>query len=641
MSHRELANRLMEMTVRLEGEQIRNSKLETRVRELEWRLKENEEEIMKLKKAQEPQAQRDPPMNRTRGKAILPEPLSEPGATTATKIAKSPSTVDLVTRAIHRHDFLQGLDPDQAARVIECMTLSERRRGETVISEGEPGNDMFIVVDGELQVTKIGMPVRRLERGTLFGELAILYDCKRTATVQAITDVRLLCLSRSTFRTIRTLESQKRRELMISFLKSAKTLHLLSDAQLSHVFDCMEEKYFSDKESIVMEGEEGNTFYVIFRGRVQVTQKVEGAEKDIRMLQPGDHFGELALIRNIRRTATCTAVGNVTCLILDGEIFSETIPLDHIELPESVDGFAQTILVERESSVHEAQAEPEVTRLQLSDFTAVCFNDGEPVTLGIGAFARVELVTNGKRNYAMKKISKKSIMKMQQKRHIQSERKILEEVSCSFIIKLYAVFKDSTHIYFLLEFCEGGELWSKLREIGRFDNMTAVFCCGCVLEALTYLHGHLIVYRDLKPENLLLDHRGYVKLGDFGFACHLLRGEHTYSFCGTPEYLAPEVLKHEGHDFSVDFWAMGILIFELLTGLFRPGHRLGNRKNGIMDIKRNTWFRDIDWSKLKQGQLVAPTLRFVRRGAPYANFQRLLGDRADGEEESAALDDHL
>uniref|UniRef100_A0A8C4N3U3 Protein kinase cGMP-dependent 3 n=1 Tax=Eptatretus burgeri TaxID=7764 RepID=A0A8C4N3U3_EPTBU len=566
-SHRELANRLMEMTVRLEGEQTRNSKLEARVRELERRLKENEEEFMKMKKAhEEQQTQRDPPMNRTRGKAILPEPLSEPSATTAQKIAKSPSTVGLINRAIQRHDFLQGLDPEQAARIIECMTMSERPRGETIISEGDAGNAMFILVEGELQVSKNGMPVRRLERGTLFGELAILYDCTRTATVQAITDVRLLCLSRSTFRTIRTIESQKRRELMISFLKSAKTLHHLSDAELSHVFDCMEEKYFSNGESIVIEGDEGNTFYVILRGRVQVTQKVEGVEKEIRVLQHGDHFGELALIRHIRRTATCTAVENVTCLILDGEIFSETIPLDHIELPESVDGFAQTILVERESSVPEVQAEPEVTRLQLSDFTAICFSDGEPVTLGIGAFARVELVTNGKQNYAMKKISKKFLKKMQQQRHIQSERKILEEVCCSFIIKMYAVFKDASHIYFLLEFCEGGELWSKLRENGRFDNMTAVFCCGCVLEALTYLHGHLIVYRDLKPENLLLDHRGYIKLADFGFACHLLRGERTYSFCGTPEYLAPEVLKNEGHDFSVDFWAMGILIFELLTG---------------------------------------------------------------------------
>ncbi|EMP37923.1 cGMP-dependent protein kinase 2 [Chelonia mydas] len=104
-----------------------------------------------------------------------------------------------------------------------------------------------------------------------------------------------------------------------------------------------------------------------------------------------------------------------------------------------------------------------------------------------------------------------------------------------------------------------------LPEPGRrcLEEEVAVFCSACVVEGLDYLHGNGIIYRDLKPENLMLDKQGYIKLVDFGFAKELARGEKTYSFCGTPEYLAPEILRHEGHDFAVDFWMMGILIFEI------------------------------------------------------------------------------
>ncbi|KAL1459722.1 hypothetical protein WDU94_011678 [Cyamophila willieti] len=120
----------------------------------------------------------------------------------------------------------------------------------------------------------------------------------------------------------------------------------------------------------------------------------------------------------------------------------------------------------------------------------------------------------------------------------------------------------------LLEACLGGEVWTILRERTCFDDNAASFITACVIEALEYLHTRGIVFRDLKPENLLLDHRGYVKLVDFGFSKHLGHsGCKTWTFCGTPEYVAPEIIKNRGHDRAVDYWALGILMHELLTGM--------------------------------------------------------------------------
>ena len=117
-----------------------------------------------------------------------------------------------------------------------------------------------------------------------------------------------------------------------------------------------------------------------------------------------------------------------------------------------------------------------------------------------------------------------------------------------------------------MESCLGGELFSILRQKRRFDDSTSRFYTACVVEAFDYLHSRGIVYRDLKPENLLLDTRGYAKLVDFGFAKKLEAGAKTSTFCGTPAYLAPEVIEFKGHNIRVDLWYLGVLIFELLTG---------------------------------------------------------------------------
>jgi cGMP-dependent protein kinase 1 len=163
-------------------------------------------------------------------------------------------------------------------------------------------------------------------------------------------------------------------------------------------------------------------------------------------------------------------------------------------------------------------------------------------TLGVGGFGRVELVRNSRdlRTYALKILKKQHIIQTKQQDHVLNERSIMIEARSNFICRMYKTFKDKKYLYLLLEACLGGELWSLLRDKGSFDEHETKFYTGCVMEALLYLHSKGIVYRDLKPENIILNAKGYCKLVDFGFAKKVGSGKKTWTFCGTPEYVAPE-----------------------------------------------------------------------------------------------------
>lgn len=163
---------------------------------------------------------------------------------------------------------------------------------------------------------------------------------------------------------------------------------------------------------------------------------------------------------------------------------------------------------------------------------------------------------------------RRTVIKLKQIDHVRHEREILGEVSGHpFITNLLASFSDHDFLYLLLDYVPGGELFSYLRKFRRFDEGMARFYAAEIVLVLEYLHEQQggVAYRDLKPENLLLDEEGHIKLVDFGFAKRLGSTE-TYTLCGTPEYLAPEVIHNKGHTTAVDWWALGILIYEFLTG---------------------------------------------------------------------------
>ncbi|BFZ00977.1 hypothetical protein BsWGS_04016 [Bradybaena similaris] len=156
------------------------------------------------------------------------------------------------------------------------------------------------------------------------------------------------------------------------------------------------------------------------------------------------------------------------------------------------------------------------------------------------------------------------VIKLKQEDHIMSEKQILASICHPFLVNLLWSHKDDTFLYMLMEYVPGGELFSYLRNMGRFGSLAGNFYASEIIVALEYLHAKSIVYRDLKPENLLLDREGHLKITDFGFA--KVVEDRTWTLCGTPEYLAPEIILSKGHNKAVDWWSLGVLIYEMLAG---------------------------------------------------------------------------
>ncbi|KAJ3324599.1 camp-dependent protein kinase catalytic subunit [Boothiomyces sp. JEL0866] len=280
-------------------------------------------------------------------------------------------------------------------------------------------------------------------------------------------------------------------------------------------------------------------------------------------------------------------------------------------------------------------------------------------TLGTGSFGRVHLVKykpTGK-HYAMKVLKKAEIIKLRQVEHTMNEKNILEQLDFPFLVKILGTFQDSNNLYLVLEYVQGGELFTYLRKSGRFPNHVARFYAAEVVMAFEYLHGKDIIYRDLKPENLLIDHLGHIKITDFGFAKFV--PDVTWTLCGTPDYLAPEIIQSKGYGRAVDWWALGILIYEMIAGhppfydedhfklyekilgckLRFPSHfdplakdlvkrllspdlskRFGNLKDGVQDIKHHKWFAGVDWDKLKNLEIPSPYVPKLSHEGDTSNF---------------------
>jgi len=248
--------------------------------------------------------------------------------------------------------------------------------------------------------------------------------------------------------------------------------------------------------------------------------------------------------------------------------------------------------------------------------------------LGKGSYGKVMLVRHKSEAtvFAMKMLRKDNVVKRNQVEHTKTERSVLEAVSHPFIVNLHYAFQTPKKLYIVLEYCAGGELFFHLSRAGRFSEGRCKFYASEIFLALEYLHSLSIIYRDLKPENLLLDTDGHAKVTDFGLSKEGIQDNvSARTMCGTPEYLAPEILDKRGHGKAVDWYSLGALIYEMLTGL--PPYYTRDREKLFERIRRG---------ELSYPSYVTSEAKSLLQALLFADPNRRLGGGpGDGEEVKA------
>jgi len=370
---------------------------------------------------------------------------------------KTPETINLLQAALAENVLFRELQPEHRNKIIAEMWKSDVKAGVRAITQGELGDLVYIIESGLFYVYVNQKFVATRGTGQVFGELALMYNSPRAATVLAAQNSTVWVIDRFSYRRIVTDLSRERFHLYIGFLKNVELLAPLAEYERKKIAEALEEVNFNAGEVIFRQGEEGDTMYIVYSGEVQVSKLTGEEETVLATYTAGGYFGERALLKNEARAATARAKTNCQVLKIDRNAFSLLLgPLEEIML-KKVSSEENNVVVPVQKKQAPVRQLLDIPFSQLKHYA----------TLGKGSFGYVSLVVDEKTKttYALKAVSKTQIVQTGQQGHVMSEKRAMMLFEHPFLIKLFQTYKDDQRLFFLLEPVLGGELFTILREL--------------------------------------------------------------------------------------------------------------------------------------------------------------------------------
>jgi protein kinase A len=702
---------------------------------------------------------------------IYAKPLSHIEEYVAPSYPKSEAGTQFLKNVLSENFIFGGLDNEEVMLIINAMHRYKFDPEEVIIKQGDKGDYFYVVKEGWVKFFVDGRQVGEASNGVSFGELALLYNSPRAATVIAATDCYTYRLDQHTFRTLLAKNKNQEEKNRVELLRHVEIFQDIEMATLNKISEAMTQLVVHNGTKIISKGDDGSVFYIIKDGQVLISDIGFGDVKyEDHVLKTGQVFGERALITGEKRAANATSVGKCTLLCISKATFENivgslegvihltakkralnsvpifaNIDLKDFEIDRLIKMMTRLTFRKGRTLLEEGNYVTNIRRgiylinegeitltssngleriLRMGDFfgddmlhddpnftaaftvtvttdvtcdvltvDAISFalgglhrlhslsvrklNLDKSITstrfhkvtiLGAGTFGKVWLVIDNINNtpYALKIQNKRELIESEQMYGVIREKNLMESLNHPFVAKLINAYQDEMNLYMVMKFVQGGELFNVIHT-DKSDGVpedSARFYAANIYDGLMHLHERHILYRDLKPENVLIDSEdGYCILIDLGFAKEVT--DKTYTFCGTPLYLAPEIILSHGYDKSVDNWSFGVLIFEMITGyspfyapnidqmtvfkrilngaysfpsapefeasievvdvikrilVLNPSFRLGSLAGGNYDIREHPWLASLPASQMITKQIKAPWKPQTKSPMDASNF---------------------
>eukprot|EP00750_Incisomonas_marina_P006115 INCI14328.2.p1 GENE.INCI14328.2~~INCI14328.2.p1 ORF type:complete len:691 (-),score=99.74 INCI14328.2:576-2468(-) len=520
-------------------------------------------------------------------------------AMSAYVVPKSAESRRVILVELRKHFVVQQLPEDVHERLADAMFLAEARPGQLVVQQGDVGTRFYVLEDGVIDVVVDGIQMSRITGPGSFGEMALLHDAPRAATLRAAEACRLWCVERDVFRNFVALQAVEAASDKLRLLRKVDILQPLTMPQMAAVAEAVTQQSFAKGEDIIRQGDpDAKHFYIVISGSVDVL--VDGHKQ--ASLGEGQFFGERALLVEEPRNATCRCSTAVQCYVLNRHHFESILgslqSLREISSQREAANHDSANVSGKVLNAHTQQTPKERVEKAApagggGDRPRACKNLDEVLggldetielrhlfqirTIAVGQRGRVRAVQRRKKSrrtkasssneplFALKSFSKVKVLQAGSAQDVLDELVVMAQLQSPFCCRLIQRFHDANCVYMLSNLVQCGDMYGLVYSSERVPrcrlegidlNLVRFYATNIVL-GLEHIHSLGYVFRNLLPESIAVGADGYVQIVNFSMAKFLPPGSKTHTLLGQAEYFAPEQVLCQGHDQAVDFYALG------------------------------------------------------------------------------------